>query len=166
MDERQKAAMSPFDRAVWQRLDDGAVETHGLRAAVETFLGRMDQLEKRFAAFSESHEAHLEEQRILTAKTVKSATRRSWWQSLITPAVLIALIATGGTYMVEKVKAEAINQTKNAATATVVDSLPAIKAEAEVKAQDLARAIVDEQERRERQRPMKREADAVVARQK
>lgn len=164
MDESQKAAMSPFDRAVWQRLDDSAHETHGLRAAVETFLGRMDLMDARFAAFSLTHEEHLEEQRILTAKTVKSATRRSWWQSLITPAVLVALIVGGVTIMVERIKAEAISQTKNAATATVIESLPAIKAEAATNTQEMAKAIVDEQERRALQAPMRKTPDIVMPR--
>lgn len=151
LNERQLQAMSPFERAVWKRLDDNVEVTAGLHGAVE-------QLSKDL-------KAHQLETKDRDRAHQKSANRRTWLQATVTPAVVIAIVGAILNYASEKVKADAIAQANHQATAAVASAIPTVEQRAEIKAAELAKAIVDEQERRERQQPIRRDPDLVTPRQ-
>ncbi|MGE5785714.1 MAG: hypothetical protein ACM3ZE_14045 [Myxococcales bacterium] len=81
-----------------------------------------------------------------------------------TPAVIIAAIGAFGNWAVERVKRDTVAKIEAQSSQKLDEKAAKLEERATLKAEDLARAILDEQERRERQRPINRDPDVLTTR--
>lgn len=149
MSERQLEQMTPFERDALRRLDGHDEAIHGVRTAVEGLAKAIEEHQRQ------------------TADRVAAAARRAaWWAwirtTVVTPTVIVAAIGAFGNWAVERAKRETVAKIEAQSSIRLDEKASKLEERAAVKAEDLARAILDEQERRERQRPVNRDPDRIT----
>lgn len=146
---RQLSQMTPFERDALRRLDGHDEAIHGVRVAVE--------------GLATTIEAHQRESADQVAAAARKAALWAWIRTtVVTPAVIISAIGAFGNWAVERAKRDTVKQIEVQSAQKLDEKASKLEERAAVKAEDLARAILDEQERRERQRPVNRDPDRIT----